>query len=112
MLTVEQVTSGVVQLKLEGSILLATGVDASKANRGFDARLLGHLEYDRGKQSLKRFDVVAFGEHWGEGNYTRGARPGRQPLGIVFELAGGHSAADLVPPQAAREIEAYLGRGR
>jgi hypothetical protein len=31
---------------------------------------------------------------------------------MAFELAPGKSAADLVPPQAARAIDAYLGRGR
>jgi hypothetical protein len=110
MLTVEQVTVAVVRLRLEGFVLLSTGRNPSQAGRGFDVRLLGHLEYDRGKQALERFDVVAVGEHWGEGNYTRGARLGRQPLGIIFELASGNSGADFVPPQAAREIGVYLGR--
>jgi hypothetical protein len=111
-LTVEEVTPATVRLRLDGSALLATDKDAAKADRGFDVRLLGNVQYDRAKQRIDRFDVVAVGDHWGEGGYTGGARPGRQPLGIAFELAGGKAAADLVPPQAARQIDAYFGRDR
>jgi hypothetical protein len=111
-LTVEDVTPTAVRLRLEGSALLATDADIAKAARGFDVRLLGRLTYDRAKHALERFDVVAVGDHWGEGTYTRGARPGRQPLGIAFELARGNTAADQVPPQAARELNAYFGRDR
>jgi hypothetical protein len=111
-LIVEEVDDAKIILRLEGSALLATSADASKADRGFDVRLLGHIGYDRAKKAIDRFDVVAVGDHWGEGPYTRGARPGRQPLGIAFELASGKSGADLVPPQAAREIDNYLGRSR
>jgi hypothetical protein len=111
-LTVDEIRSGIVRLRLDGSVMLVNKPDAGRAGRGFDVRLLGQIEYDRARQILKRFDVVAVGDHWGEGPYTRGARPGRQPLGIVFELASGNSAADLVPPQAAREIDAYFGRDR
>jgi hypothetical protein len=75
-----------------------------------DVRLLGHIGIDRATRMIDRFDVVAVGDHWGQGTFTGGARPGRQPLGIAFELAGGKSAADLVPPQAAREINEYLGQ--
>jgi hypothetical protein len=111
-LTVEEVTPAAVLLRLEGSALLATAPDPAKADRGFDVRLAGHIRYDRAKKAIDRFDVVAVGDHWGEGPFTRRARPGRQPLGVAFELADGKSSADLVPPQAAREINAYFGRGR
>jgi hypothetical protein len=108
-LTVEEAGDKRVRLRLDGAVLLATTVDAAKADRGFDARLLGHIEYDREKKALTRFDVVALGDHWGETIYTRGARPGRKPLGIAFELSSG-AAADRVPPQAARDFNNYLGR--
>jgi hypothetical protein len=111
-LTVEEVTPAAVLLRLEGSALLATDPDPAKADRGFDVRLAGQIRYDRAKQAIDRFDVVAVGDHWGEGPFTRRARPGRQPLGVAFELADARSAADLVPPQAAREVNAYFGRGR
>jgi hypothetical protein len=111
-LTVEEVTPAAVRLRLEGSARLASDADAAKADRGFDVRLLGYLSYDRAKKVLDRFDVVAVGEHWGRGPHTRGARPGRQPLGIAFELASGRSAADRVPPQAARDLNSYFGHDR
>jgi hypothetical protein len=110
-LVVEEVTPSAVLLRLEGSALLATEADASQASRGFDVQLLGYLRYQRADQRIERFDVVAVGDHWGSGPFTRGARPGRQPLGVAFQLASG-AAADLVPPQAAREVNAYFGRDR
>jgi hypothetical protein len=111
-LTVEEATPTGLRLRLDGSAVLASRADVGKADRGFDVRLLGYVGYDRAKKAIDRFDVVAVGDHWGEGPFTRRARPGRAPLGIAFELAGTRSAADLVPPQAAREVDAYFGRGR
>jgi hypothetical protein len=110
-LTVAEVTPERVRLKLEGTALLATRADPKQATRGFDAGLLGNIEYDRKKQAITRLDAVALGEHWGQGPYTGGARPGRSPLGVTFELTRGE-AADSVPPQAAREIGEYLSTGR
>jgi hypothetical protein len=109
-LVVEEATAKSLTLRLEGSALLATNADAAKADRGFDVRVLGHIKYDVAKKAIERFDVVAVGEHWGHGPFTGGARPGKQPLGVAFELTDGKSAADRVPPQAAREVGAYFGR--
>jgi hypothetical protein len=109
-LTVEQADEDGVGLRLEGSALLATDADPARAKRGFDVRLLGRLHAGAGTKALDRFDVVAAGEHWGEGKFTPGARPGRTPLGVAFELAKGTSPVDRVPPQGAREIGEYLGR--
>ena len=108
-LTVEQVTPSRLRLRLEGAAQLASDADLSQAERGYDARLLGYLAYDREAKRVTQLDIVAVGEHWGEGPYTRGARPGRTPLGVAFELVHGE-AADAVAPQAAREIQEYLGR--
>ena len=109
-LTVDEADADGVGLRLEGSALLATDADPDRARRGFDARLLGHLHYDAGKKALDRFDVVAVGEHWGAGTFTPGARPGRTPLGVAFELAKGTSPADRVPPQGTRDLGEYLGQ--
>lgn len=111
-LTVEKVTSTRVRLRLEGSALLATNAHVDRAEGGYDARLLGYLDYDVAKKRLERFDMVALGDHWGDGTFTRGARPGRSPLGIAFELVHGAVPADRVPPQAARDVRAYFGTGR
>ncbi len=93
-------------LRLEGSALLATSADAAKADRGYDVRLSGEIRLEAGR--ITRFEVVAVGDHWGEGTYTRGARPGRAPLGIALELADGRHPGDSVPPQAAREVQEYF----
>jgi hypothetical protein len=111
-LTVEEATPAALRMRLDGRVLLATRADAAQAERGFEASLLGYLGYDRMKGRFDRFEVVAVGDHWGEGTYTGGARPGRSPLGIAFELADGKSGADLVPPQGARESDRYFGRDR
>jgi hypothetical protein len=87
--------------------LLATAADPERANRGFDVQLLGWIDYDRSKKAITRFDAVAVGDHWGEGRFTGGARPGRNPLGIAFELATGDDPGDRVPPQAARWLQGY-----
>ena len=100
-LTVESADANSVKLRLDGATLLATGPDPAKAKRGYDAALLGYIEYDRAKDRLTRFDLVATGDHWGEGRFTGGARPGRKPMGVAFELARGDKPADAVPPQAA-----------
>jgi hypothetical protein len=109
-LTVEEAGKNTVRLRMDGLALLATDAKTSKAARGFDVRLLGYVEYDARAKKITRFDLVALGDHWGQGRYTGGARPGRQPLGIAFELARGKSAADQVPPQAARDIGGYLAK--
>lgn len=111
-LTVQDVTPVALRLRLDGSALLATSPDTAKADRGFDVRLLGTIDYDQTKKKIDRFEVVAVGDHWGEGRYTGGARPGRKPLGIAFELATGKTAADLVPPQGIRDLDIYFGRER
>lgn len=107
-LTVEETTSIRVRLRLDGTALLATAADPAEADRGYDVRLFGTIHFDPPKNVIDRFDLMAIGDHWGEGTYTRGARPGRTPLGIAFELTRGDSPADRVPPQAAREIDEYL----
>ena len=91
-------------------MLLATAADAKKAERGFEAQVLGYLEYDPTHKVIMRFDVVAQGDHWGESDLTQGARAGRQPLGVAFVLGRADKAADTVPPQAARDYNEYMGK--
>ncbi len=110
LLRVTAVDGESIRMRVDGSALLATEASATEAKRGFDARLHGLIDVNRKRNELRRFDLVAVGEHWGEGPHTRGARPGRSPLGIAFELATSDSAADRVPPQGARESGEYLPR--
>jgi hypothetical protein len=109
---VQEVDARHVLVKLEGKALLATDADPGKADRGFDAALLGYIGYDRAADRIDRFDLIALGEHWGQGRFTQGARPGRQPFGVAFELAQGDKPGDTVPPQAAREERAYYNADR
>ena len=96
------------RLRLQGSALLATDADLEMSRRGYDAALLGNLNFDKKQQAFTRFDIVALGDAWGEGTYTRRARPGKTPLGIAFELADPANPRDRVPPQGARTVAGYL----
>jgi hypothetical protein len=109
MLKVASVSAERIKLTLEGSALLATVADPAEAKRGFDAKLFGYLSFDRTKEEFDRFDIVAEGNFWGEGTYTRGARPGRKPFGVAIELAG-DKPTDRIPPQFAREFREYFGK--
>lgn len=111
-LTVDKVDDLSVHLRLNGTVLLSTSMPAASSARGYEAALLGHVQYDRKKQVISQFSAVALGDHWGRGTYTGGARPGRTPLGVAFELASGTSCADRVPPQGAREVNSYFGSGQ
>ena len=91
--------------KLEGKIengqLRGTAhLRTAKGDRGFEAELMGRIVTKAGK--VTRLDVVAKGEFWGEGTYTRNAPKGRFPLAIAFTLADGKDAADTIPPQGSR----------
>jgi hypothetical protein len=97
-----------VSVRLDGAALLATDADAARAERGFAVRLLGHLHYDAVAGELDRFDLVALGDHWGDGPYTAGSRKGRSPLGVAFELVRGATEVDRIPPHAARDIDGYF----
>lgn len=108
-LRVTAVSGTEVRLQLEGSVQIADGPDLATAKRGYDVQLFGTLHYQRAGARFSRFDIVAVGEHWGESAFTRNARPGRQLLGVSIELA---PATELskIPPQFAREWNAYFGR--
>jgi hypothetical protein len=105
---VTAVTDDEVAMELTGTVLLSTDADPEKARRGYDVALRGLLRYDRAKKAITRLDLLALGEHWGRSTYTPGARPGRTPLGIAFELVAGTAPAERIPPQAAREVGAYF----
>jgi hypothetical protein len=111
-LVVEEVTAHEVRIKLTGAILLAGDADPKAAKRGYDVSLFGEIRYEPVQRRIMKFSVVALGEHWGEGTFTGGARPGRNPFGVAFELADPSRAADRVPPQAIREGDAYYDAER
>lgn len=90
------------QLALTGSFHLAT----ADGTRGYSGQLRGNIVLAAGN-TVTRFDLVALGDHWGEGTYTRGARPGKNPLAVAFSLADLKKPADRVPPQGIRWQQGY-----
>ena len=89
--------------RLSGTVHLET----ASGKRGYKVSLLGRVEKKDGR--VTRFDLVARGEFWGEGTYTRGAPKGRFPLAASFTLADGSDIADGVPPQGSRGwVRGYL----
>ena len=82
--------------RIEGQVLLRT----DSGERGYQAELFGELEVKSGK--VVRLDLLARGDFWGDGPYTRNAPKGRFPLAVSFTLADGTDVADRIPPQGAR----------
>lgn len=90
--------SPTVRMKLEGGALLADDADVSVSKMGYEAKVSGVLEYDPARKAFSRFDVVVLGDQWGPpGKF---ARPGRNPLGIAFELSRGDHPMDQAYPFA------------
>ena len=104
-LTVERADADRKLVRLDGPVLLDAG------QRGYDTSLLGYIAYGAKSDRIHRFAVVSLGEHWGESRLTPGARPGRTPFGVAFELATGKEPGDTVPPQAARDVREYFSAG-
>ena len=71
-----------------------------QGDRGYEAQILGIIKTEAGK--ITNFDVVAKGQYWGGGKYTRNAPKGRFPLAVAFKLADGKDIADSIPPQGSR----------
>ena len=82
--------------RIQGQVTLRT----DRGDRGYQANLFGIVEAKGGR--IVRLDLVARGNFWGEGPYTRNAPAGKFPLGISFSLANGTDAADRVPPKGSR----------
>lgn len=113
-LTVEEVSADRVRLRLEGFALLGQPFDpsvkpgpalpGSRRGFGYEPRLLGLLDYDRDKQAIARFDMVAVGDMYGYSEIGDALyfRPGRNPLGVAFELTKGELPAERVPPRCYR----------
>ena len=121
-LTVEEVSSSVVRLRLEGTADLKDSRDYLKGYQSpntlthsqftvgskfgpamsYKPRLLGYLVYHPGKKIFTRFDIVALGELRGRptAENVMGERLGAEnPLGIAFELVTDPKAADYLPPK-------------
>jgi hypothetical protein len=108
-LTVEEVTSGHVHLRLEGEVRneAAPTFDVNPFSgkvvdspRGVDLRLLGRLRFNREQEAFESFDAVAAGSRWGATTYNaRFDDLGPAPIGFAFEIASG-DPIERVPPAA------------
>lgn len=115
MLQVEE-TAPVLRMRLEGSVLLKMDgtpedlkLDWHRTQHGYDARLLGFLDYDPAKEAFTRFDLSAVGDYWGgdcEGG--RLSWVGRLPLAISFEIASGDTLQDRILPCGGVYFDSYL----
>ncbi len=93
--------------RLEGSAHLET----ADGERGYEVALRGSVATDAAGTPA-RFDLVALGNHWGEGRYTLEARPGKTPLGVACELADGSLRSDAIRPQASGYLRGYYEADR
>lgn len=109
-LVVDAVSRERIRLRLVGFVHTGSDFDKAKATTpngplgfGYETPLHGILDYDRNKKVFVRFDIVAPGDVWGRWGDANGdsqsvERPGRTPIGFAFELAGGDSPTDRLPP--------------
>ncbi len=109
-LVVEEVTAGRIGMRVEGRVHWGSDYDATQATSpggplamGYEAPILGKLEYDREAGEIVRFDMVAAGDVWGRWGDANNKsmdveRPGRVPFGFAFEMARGESPTERIPP--------------
>lgn len=91
----------------DGKVTGTVHLESRDGKRGFQAAVLGFVAVKEGK--VARFDLLARGDYWGEGTFTRGAPSGRFPFAVAFALAEGTSVVDRVVPGAARgNVKNYL----
>ncbi|MEZ5327085.1 MAG: hypothetical protein R3F19_18710 [Verrucomicrobiales bacterium] len=94
------------QFSIAGSVHLET----ADGVRGFEGKAFGNIAIQNGR--IIKFDLDVLGDFWGDGSYTRGARPGRNPIGFVFTLVPTPSPESSIPPQGARWLQGYYEADR
>jgi hypothetical protein len=91
----------------DGRLVGTVHLETKSGERGFKAEVLGFITSKDGQ--VTRFDVVAKGEFWGEGTFTRGAPPGRFPFAVALAVSSGDSVTNRILPGAARgNLAGYL----
>ena len=90
-----------VDIKIDGNTMTGSArLETADKSRGYAPKIVGKIEVMEGR--VTRFDIVAKGEFWGEGRYTKNAPKGKFPLVVTFRLADGNDVADGIPPQGSR----------
>lgn len=100
--TVQEVTTGEIRLRLAGAALLVNE-DAGTRLRRCEAAFLGYLTYDRGKRAFTRFDVAALGDydlHESTQQRRRADITVARVLGVAFDLATPDTLGFGMPPYA------------
>lgn len=105
--TVEEVSEKELYLKLQGRLELAVKDPGPNGKViAYSPDILGYLTYDRTKQEVSSFDLLAFGE---ANNSPRGLIVGKYYLGISYEFVKQPTEAQLVWPRGARDdLKQYL----
>ncbi|OAI47188.1 hypothetical protein AYO44_10060 [Planctomycetaceae bacterium SCGC AG-212-F19] len=89
--------------RLTGSVHLET----KSGERGYVAQFLGIVAAK--DNQVTRFDLVAKGQFWGEGNFTRNAPKGKFPFAVALTLPPADDPGRSVPPGGARgNLATYL----
>jgi hypothetical protein len=89
----------------DGSLEGHFHAETADGARGVKGSFTGEVTFDG--QKLAKFRLLALGEHWGDAENTRGARPGKNPIGISYNLIPQPAPADLVAPQFSHWLRGY-----
>jgi len=103
---VSEVEKSHFSIDAKGNIKWELSMQTADRKRGFSGKGAGKIAFDP-KGRLRIFEMTVIGNHWGEGIHTAGARPGQQPLGIVFQLTPAKKPQDRIPPQAMHWEKGY-----
>ncbi len=88
-------------LKLKDGIVSGqVQLQTSDKSLSYDCFVYGRIEWN--DNQLSRFDLVARGDHVGQGPWTWGAPSGQFPLAVAFRLASPEDIAYSVRPQAIK----------
>jgi hypothetical protein len=106
-LIVEEVTADNVRMRLEGFASLGAEFQPARADDlhgpfGYEPRLFGYMDYNPKTSRIARFEFVALGDTYGYPNtddvaWRSSWRPGRQPLGVAFEMISAAPPGARIP---------------
>lgn len=103
----EEVKTFTLSKSTNGSLEGIFKIESTDSKLGFEGKLSGQISFSS-SGLLEKFDLLVTGKHWGEGRYTKGARPGKKPLGQVYQFISQPSEADLILPQGLKGERSYL----
>ncbi|BDS08265.1 hypothetical protein NT6N_33050 [Oceaniferula spumae] len=101
-----EVKTNQISIDAKGKVHGAFGMRTEDQKRGYAGALHGRISFNSDGK-LASVELLANGQHWGEGRYTKGARPGKTHLAVYLELSDGSNPADRIPPQGMHWERAY-----